>query len=82
MFGLTALHHKLNPQSTLEKFIFLVDNVVMHGHRMTTIISFTALFVLVFVRSIKGFFKKYWFIYRLPEVLLVVIASTSKLLLC
>lgn len=78
MFGLTALHHKLNPQSTLEKFMFLVDHVIPYGHRTTTLISFSALLALVAMRSFKGYFKKYWFIYRIPEVFVVVVISTSK----
>ncbi|KII84221.1 hypothetical protein PLICRDRAFT_118491 [Plicaturopsis crispa FD-325 SS-3] len=76
MFGLTALSHKLNPQGTMEEFVFLVENVLTNMHIPTATISFGALFVLVFVRTFKGFFRKYWFIYRLPEVLLVVVVST------
>ncbi|KAH8103503.1 sulfate anion transporter [Cristinia sonorae] len=76
MFGLTALHHQVNPQSTLEKFIFLVDNAFTNGHRTTTIISFSALLILVALRVFKNQFPKYWFIYRIPEVLVVVVVST------
>ncbi|THH27826.1 hypothetical protein EUX98_g6364 [Antrodiella citrinella] len=76
MFGLTALHHKYNPQSTLEKFMFLVEYAMSEGHRTTTIISFAALSALVAMRSFKSLFKKYWFIYRIPEVLVVVVIST------
>ncbi|TCD66273.1 hypothetical protein EIP91_001602 [Steccherinum ochraceum] len=76
MFGLTALHHQVNPQSTLEKFVFLVDNAFTNGHRTTTIISFAALAALVLMRNFKNLFKKYWFIYRIPEVLIVVVVST------
>lgn len=78
MFGLTALQHTLNPHSTLEKMIFLVDNVFTHTHRTTAIISFGALLTLILMRSFKNAFKKYWFIYRIPEVLVVVVVSTSK----
>lgn len=76
MFGLTELEHTLNPQSTLDKFIFIVDNLFSHTHRITAIISFSALFALVLLRSFKGAFKRYWWIYRVPEVLVVVIIST------
>ncbi|KAK7691301.1 hypothetical protein QCA50_004695 [Cerrena zonata] len=76
MFGLTALQHTLNPHSTLEKMVFLVDNVFTHTHRTTAIISFAALLTLVLMRSFKNAFKKYWFIYRIPEVLVVVVVST------
>jgi MFS superfamily sulfate permease-like transporter len=44
----------------------------------TFMISFSALGVLVLLRSIKGLFKNYAFIYRLPEVLIVVGVSTCK----
>jgi hypothetical protein len=78
MFGLTALEHALQPQTTLEKMIFLVENVFEHFHRTTTFVSFGALLVLVFLRTAKAFFKKWWWIYRLPEVLVVVVVSTSS----
>ncbi|KAH8115181.1 sulfate anion transporter [Phellopilus nigrolimitatus] len=76
MLGLTELEHVLNPHTTLDKFVFLLQNVVTHEHRPTTLISFGALAVLVFVRYTKTIFRKYWFIYRIPEVLIVVIVST------
>ena len=77
MFGLTALEHAVNPHTTLEKFFFIIENVFEHSHRPTTFVSFGALLVLVCIRAAKGFFKKWWWIYRIPEVLIVVIASTS-----
>lgn len=76
MLGLVALQHKMNPHSTVEKAVFLFDNAVMHSHILTTVISFSALGILVVLRRLKGVFKNYWFIYRLPEVLVVVIVST------
>jgi len=76
MLGLVKLQHVLNPQSTLEKFVFLVDNAVTHSHLLTAIISFTALAILVVLRQAKKVFMNYWWIYRLPEVLVVVIIST------
>lgn len=78
MFGLTALQHTLDPETTLDKLIFLIENAFTHLHRPTAIISFSALLALVSLRSFKGGFKKYWFIYRLPEVLVVVVVSTSS----
>ena len=77
MFGLTKLEHVLQPKSTLDKLLFLVENAFTHAHELTTIISFGALGILVAVRSFKQAFKKYWFIYRLPEVFIVVVVSTS-----
>ena len=79
MFGLTHLEHILQPKSTMEKLLFLIENVFTHAHRLTTIISFGALAVLVCLRSLKQAFKKYWFTYRIPEVFIVVVASTSML---
>ena len=76
MFGLTQLEHVLQPKSTLDKLFFLIENAFTHAHRLTTIISFGALAVLVVTRSFKQAFKKYWFIYRLPEVFIVVVVST------
>ncbi|KAF7350960.1 Sulfate anion transporter [Mycena sanguinolenta] len=76
MFGLTALMHELHPESTFDKLLFLLEYAFTHSNITTTIISFSALAVLVGIRTIKGFFQRYWWIYRLPEVLLVVIVST------
>lgn len=80
MLGLVPLQHQLNPHSTLEKLLFLVDNAFIHAHKLTTVVSFSALAILVVLRKAKQAFKGYWFIYRLPEVFLVVVVSTSKLL--
>ena len=78
MFGLVSLQHVYNPEHTLEKLLFLVENAPLHMHKPTTIISFTALLVLVVLRTVKCAFKKYPWIYRLPEVLIVVVVSTSS----
>ena len=76
MFGLVALEHTLHPDTTLTKIEFLIQNVFTHYHHTTTIISFGALMILIFLRTSKSMFSKYWWIYRLPEVLLVVVVST------
>ncbi|TBU22922.1 sulfate anion transporter [Dichomitus squalens] len=76
MFGLTELEHVLQPKSTLEKLLFLIENAFTHAHELTTFISFGALGVLVALRTFRMTFKKYWFIYRLPEVFIVVVVST------
>ncbi|KAH7909601.1 sulfate transporter family-domain-containing protein, partial [Hygrophoropsis aurantiaca] len=76
MFGLTALEHQLNPETTFDKILFIVENVWESNHQLTVIISFSVLLILIFLRTVKGFFKKYSFIYRLPEVLIVVVAAT------
>ncbi|KAI0087124.1 sulfate anion transporter [Irpex rosettiformis] len=76
MLGLVQLQHTVNPHSTLEKVVFLFEYAANHAHILTTIISFSALGILLFIRRIKKSFTKHWFIYRLPEVLVVVIVST------
>ncbi|KAJ7727943.1 sulfate anion transporter [Mycena metata] len=76
MFGLTPLMHQLHPESTLDKVLFLLEHVVPSANLTTTVISFSALAVLIGLRMIKGVFQKYWWIYRLPEVLIVVVLST------
>ena len=76
MLGLVGLQHQLNPHSTLEKTLFLIDNAFTHTHQLTAVVSFTALAILVTLRKIKVACKRWWFIYRLPEVFLVVVIST------
>ena len=77
MFGLVELQHVFDPETTIQKIEFLLKNVFTHAHRMTTIISFVALFSLVLFREFKNLFKSKWWIYRLPEVLIIVVASTG-----
>ncbi|TDL14524.1 sulfate anion transporter [Rickenella mellea] len=76
MFGLVEREHEVNPHTTVDKFIFIVQNFSSHENRPTTLVSFGSLLVLVSFRYLKGFFQRYWFIYRIPEVLIVVIVST------
>ncbi|KAL1744823.1 sulfate transporter family-domain-containing protein [Schizophyllum fasciatum] len=81
MLGLVPLEHTMHPSSTIEKFVFLVRNVD-RLHYLTAIISFSTLLALVALRNLKGRFRKYWFIYRIPEVLLVVVFSTVMCYFC
>ncbi|CCM02968.1 uncharacterized protein FIBRA_05083 [Fibroporia radiculosa] len=76
MFGLGKLQHEYQLHTTLDKFMFIINNVWTHGHQLTMIISFGALAILVLVRTLKGAFKRYPIIYRLPEVLIVVVCSS------
>jgi hypothetical protein len=78
MFGLTALESQLQPESSLDKMFFLVEYVWTHSHRLTTTISFAVLLLLILLRTFKNCFKNTWWIYRLPEVLIVVVLSTCK----
>jgi high affinity sulfate transporter 1 len=76
MFGLVALENKMNPESTLDKIIFLLEFSWSDYHKPTMLVSFGALLVLIFMRFSKGYFRQTWWIERLPEVLLVVVLST------
>jgi hypothetical protein len=78
MLGLATLYRSLHPHSTLEKIDFLMEYTWSHGHGTTAVISFSALVILVLMRWIKGKFSRYPYIYRLPEVLIVVVVSTSE----
>ncbi|KAF9011581.1 sulfate anion transporter [Hymenopellis radicata] len=75
MLGLTALEHLVHPETTWAKFTFIVENLP-NMNKNTAAISFGALFVLIFFRTAKRRFVKYWWIYRIPEVLVVVVLST------
>lgn len=77
MFGLAALSKVARPHSTLDKAIFLFHNVTQ-AQRLPTIVSFSALGILVGSRIVKNRFQRYWFIYRLPEVFLVVVVATGE----
>lgn len=76
MLGLSGLQ-LAHPETTLDKIAFLFHYAFTNFHPHTTVISFTALFALVLIRNFKNQFKKYWWIYRMPEVLLVVAISTG-----
>ncbi|KAH9949279.1 sulfate anion transporter, partial [Amylocystis lapponica] len=75
MFGLTALQHEYQLHSTLDKTLFILENLP-RAHALTTAIGFGALGALVLLRTLKGPFKRYWWIYRIPEVLVVVVCAT------
>lgn len=76
MIGLVALENKMNPESTLDKIIFLLEFSWSDHHKPTMLVSFGALLVLIFMRTLKGYFRQIWWIERLPEVLFVVVLST------
>ena len=76
MFGLTALRNQVQLHTTLDKLVFIAENVWEPSHRLTMLIGFSALAILLAIRRFKGFFQRYTLIYRLPEVLLVVVFST------
>ncbi|KAJ3980743.1 sulfate anion transporter [Lentinula detonsa] len=76
MLGLVPMERVLNPATTVEKLLFLIENMFTHSNPNTAIISSVALGTLILLRILKRCFKKYWFIYRIPEVLVVVVVST------
>ncbi|KAF8911625.1 sulfate anion transporter [Gymnopilus junonius] len=76
MFGLSELLHVLDPETTFEKAAFLFRYALSRMNPVTTIISFSSLFALVALRYIRNRFKGIWWIYRIPEVLVVVVVST------
>jgi hypothetical protein len=80
MLGLTALEHKLNPETTLEKIFFLVEHGFTRGHRPTAFVSTCALVALVMLRMLKASLRRFKWVVRVPEVLIVVIISTSTFL--
>jgi MFS superfamily sulfate permease-like transporter len=80
MLGLTALEHTLKPQTTMEKIYFLVENGFTHSHRLTAFVSACALVSLVVLRMLKASLRRYKWITCVPEVLIVVIVSTSAFL--
>ena len=84
MLGLTELEHMLKPQTTMEKIYFLVENGFTRSHRLTAFVSGCALASLVVLRMLKASLRRYKWITCIPEVLIVVIVSTSAFcaLLC
>lgn len=85
MLGLTKLYHLADPETTFDKFLFLLKNAFTNAHVPTTTISISALASLIALRFIKNRFKNTWWIYRIPEVLVVVVVSIGMLfnkLLC
>jgi hypothetical protein len=80
MLGLTALEHKVKPETTLEKIFFLVEYGFTKSHSLTAFVSACALVALVTLRLIKASLHRFKWIARIPEVLIVVIISTSTFL--
>lgn len=82
MLGLVHLEQNLNPGSTFEKLLFLIENAALHEHRPTTLISFIALAFLVLSRFTKVRFSQNWVLRKIPELLIVVVVSTGTLSHC
>ena len=78
MFGLVPLEHTLNPKSTLDKFLFILENVWASQHTLTTIVSFSTLLILVVARVVKRKLTNRWrWVFFIPEVLIVVVGATG-----
>ena len=80
MLGLTALEHKVKPETTLEKIFFLVEFGFTSAHNPTFVVSAGALGALVMLRLLKASLRRFKWVARVPEVLLVVIVSTRTFL--
>lgn len=80
MLGLTALEHKVKPETTLEKIFFLVEFAFTNAHRPTFVVSACALGALVILRLLKASLRQFKWVARIPEVLIVVIVSTRTFL--
>jgi MFS superfamily sulfate permease-like transporter len=78
IFGLTKLMRAADLETTLQKLAFVIEHVWEHANQLTTIVSLFSLSMLVTLRWFKGQFQKTWWIYRLPEVLIVVGLSTCR----
>lgn len=76
VLGLAKLMREADPETTLQKLHFILANAFEHTNTVTASISAASLSTLVLIRRFKGNFQKVWWIYRLPEVLLVVGLST------
>ena len=77
MLGLTTLEQKLKPETTLEKLFFLVEHGFTQSHRLTALVSACALVSLVVLRMLKASLRRFKWLKYIPEVLIVVIISTS-----
>ncbi len=80
MLGLTALEHSVKPETTLEKIFFLVEYGFTRSHHPTFVVSACALVALVMLRLLKASLRRFKWVTRVPEVLIVVIVSTSTFL--
>lgn len=80
MCGLTYvlkdLPKDVHVHSTIDKIVFLFNNI-NSSHKQTALVGFSALFVLVTLRKLKhAFVPMHKMVQYLPEILVVVLAST------
>jgi len=77
MLALTTPEYKLKLETTLEQIFFLVEHGFTQAHQLTALVSACALVSLVVLRMLKVSLRRYKWITYIPEVLIVVIISTS-----
>ncbi|GAB1523190.1 hypothetical protein RhiTH_006321 [Rhizoctonia solani] len=82
MLGLVRLEHSIKPVpvTTIDKFLFIVQNAGTHAHWLTTIISFATLVALLSARAVKRRLAKregWRWVKFIPEVFLAVVIATA-----
>lgn len=77
MVGLSGLEQQENPTTTPDKFMFLVTHL-SQANRATTILSFSTLFLLVGIRTLKRRYSPtYHLVFFIPEIFIAVVLSTA-----
>ncbi|KAG9086297.1 hypothetical protein FRC06_003162 [Ceratobasidium sp. 370] len=81
MLGLAHLEHSITPVpvTTLDKFLFIVENAKSHTHWLTATVSFGTLVLLLGARAIKRRLtkKEGWeWVKFIPEVFVAVVVAT------
>jgi carbon starvation protein CstA len=74
MLGLSSLQKVVHPHTTLDKILFIVENL-WRAHEATATVAFAALAALVLLRMAK---RRMRWIRRMPEVLVVVVTATGS----
>ncbi|KAG8698985.1 hypothetical protein FRC08_005590 [Ceratobasidium sp. 394] len=82
MLGLAHLEHSITPVpvTTLDKFLFIVQNAESHTHWLTAAISFGTLVLLLGARAIKRrlAMREGWqWVKFIPEVFVAVVVATD-----
>lgn len=78
MLGLNHLKNELQPVTTVEKFLFLVEYAWGNAHALTAAISLGSLAFLLVCRAAKARLRKRIpAIFYVPEVFLLVVIATG-----
>lgn len=83
MLGLAHLEHSITPVpvTTLDKFLFIVENAGTHTHWLTATVSFGTLVLLLGARMVKRRLAKrpgWEWVKFVPEVFLAVVIATRE----